>query len=76
MQNSTRSPTFTRVTAAVARQGAIAFDFGEFWGRGQRMGTGQAPMNAYNRHLCNLVHEGKAEPSFIVSRELSLDEAP
>ena len=40
------------------------------------MGTGQAPVKAYNRRLCNLIREGKATPSFIVSHELPLDEAP
>jgi len=31
---------------------------------------------AYNRHLCKLIHQGRARPSFIVSHELPLDEAP
>ncbi|HEX3844030.1 MAG TPA: hypothetical protein VHV80_06705 [Steroidobacteraceae bacterium] len=44
--------------------------------RGLRMGTGQAPVNAYNRRLCKLNHEGRAQPSFLVSHELPLDQAP
>jgi hypothetical protein len=40
------------------------------------MGTGQAPVKAYNWHLCNLIHDSKAKPSFIISHELPLDEAP
>jgi glutathione-independent formaldehyde dehydrogenase len=40
------------------------------------MGTGQAPVKAYNRYLCRLIHEGKATPSFIVSHELALEDAP
>ena len=59
-----------------AKEGQIAFDLGEFWSKGLSMGTGQAPVKAYNRHLCNLIHEGKATPSFIISHELSLEEAP
>jgi threonine dehydrogenase-like Zn-dependent dehydrogenase len=59
-----------------AKQGRIAFDFGEFWSRGLRMGTGQAPVKAYNRYLCKLIHEGRAKPSFLVSHELPLDQAP
>jgi glutathione-independent formaldehyde dehydrogenase len=55
-----------------AKQGRIAFDFVEFWSRGQRMGTGQTPVKAYNRYLCQLIHEGRAKPSFIVSHELPL----
>ena len=42
---------------------------------GASMGTGQAPVKAYNRFLCKLIQEGKATPSFIVSHELALDEA-
>ena len=40
------------------------------------MGTGQCPVKRYNRHLRNLIHAGKAQPSFIVSHHLPLDEAP
>jgi threonine dehydrogenase-like Zn-dependent dehydrogenase len=56
--------------------GQIAFDFGMFFHKGLRMGTGQAPVKTYNRDLCRLIEAGKAEPSFLVSHELSLDEAP
>jgi len=41
-----------------------------------RMGSGQANVKAYNRHLCNLIAEGKAKPSFLVSHELPLDKGP
>ena len=60
----------------LGKEGQIAFDFGEFWSKGLSMGTGQAPVKAYNRYLCKLIEEGRAKPSFIVSHELSLDEAP
>lgn len=40
------------------------------------MGTGQAPVMRYNRQLRDLVVAGRARPSFIVSHELGLDEAP
>jgi transposase InsO family protein len=40
------------------------------------MGSGQCNVKAYNRHLCTLIASGKAKPSFLVSHELSLDEAP
>ena len=52
------------------------FDYGEFWFRGQSMGTGQCPVKRYNRHLRNLIHAGVARPSFIVSHRVGLDEAP
>ena len=58
------------------QQGKLAFDFGTFWSKGLRMATGQTSVKAYNRHLCELIHAGKARPSFIVSHECSLDEAP
>ena len=58
------------------KKGQIAFDLGLFWSKGQRMGTGQTNVKAYNRYLCNLIHAGKATPSFIVSHELPLDKAP
>jgi glutathione-independent formaldehyde dehydrogenase len=58
------------------RQGDVVFDMGPFWFRGQRMGTGQANVKAYNRELRDLIHQGKARPSFIVSHKLPLGEAP
>lgn len=61
---------------ALARKGQIAFNFGEFWFKGQHMRTGQANVKAYNRRLCNLIEAGKANPSFIVSHELPLAQAP
>jgi glutathione-independent formaldehyde dehydrogenase len=59
-----------------SRKGRIPFDFGLFWEKGQRIGTGQANVKAYNRRLRNLIHQGRAQPSFIVSHELPLDAAP
>jgi len=58
------------------QQGKIAFDWGLFWFKGQRVGTGQCNVKAYNRQLRDLIHVGRAKPSFIVSHRLSLDEAP
>jgi glutathione-independent formaldehyde dehydrogenase len=58
------------------QQGKLAFDFGEFWFKGQRMATGQCNVKTYNRNLCELIAAGKAEPSFLVSHELPLAEAP
>lgn len=60
----------------LAKQGKLAFDFGQFWIKGQRIGTGQANVKAYNRRLANLIQAGKATPSMIVSHELSLAQAP
>jgi len=60
----------------LAKQGEVAFDYGLFWFKGQQMGTGQCPVKRYNRHLRDLIHLGKAKPSFIVSHELPLADAP
>lgn len=60
----------------LAKKGEIAFDFGAFFGKGQRIGSGQTSVKAYNRYLCNLIHQDRAKPSWIVSHELPLDQAP
>jgi glutathione-independent formaldehyde dehydrogenase len=60
----------------LAKKGQIAFDLGTFFEKGLHMGSGQANVKAYNRFLCNLIQKERAKPSWIVSHELSLDEAP
>lgn len=40
------------------------------------MGTGQAPVKRYNRELRDLITAGRANPSWIVSHRVGLDEAP
>lgn len=59
----------------LAKKGQIAFDFGQFWFKGQSMGTGQANVKAYNRKLSRLIEHDKVKPSWIVSHELPLAEA-
>jgi glutathione-independent formaldehyde dehydrogenase len=58
------------------KYGQIPFDYGMFWFKGQTMGTGQCNVKAYNRQLLNLIVAGTATPSFVVSHELPLDDAP
>lgn len=70
------APADPKSADALAKKGQAAMDWGEFWTKGLRMGTGQANVKSYNRRLCNLIETGKAKPSFIVSHELSLSEAP
>jgi glutathione-independent formaldehyde dehydrogenase len=60
----------------LAKQGKTAFDYGMFWFKGQTMATGQCPVKKYNRLLRDLIVSGKAKPSFIVSHELPLEQAP
>jgi glutathione-independent formaldehyde dehydrogenase len=59
-----------------AQQGRIGFDFGTLFSKGQHVGTGQAPVKRYNRQLRDLIIAGRAQPSFLVSHELPLDQAP
>lgn len=58
------------------KRGQMAFDFGQFFFKGQRMATGQANVKAYNRMLSRLIERDKATPSWIVSHELPLAQAP
>jgi glutathione-independent formaldehyde dehydrogenase len=58
------------------QRGQVAFDFGLFFEKGLRMGSGQTPVKAYNRQLGALIEKGLAKPSFLVSHELPLDQAP
>ena len=58
------------------RGGRIAFEMGPFWFKGQRVATGQANVKHYNRRLRDLIHEGRAKPSWIVSHRLPLQRAP
>jgi len=57
------------------QEGRIAFPFGEFFTKGQTMGTGQADVKKYNRQLRDLIIADKIQPSFLVSHEMSLDDA-
>jgi glutathione-independent formaldehyde dehydrogenase len=59
-----------------ARDGRIGFDYGTFFQKGQRMGTGQCPVKRYNEQLRDLIIAGRAHPSWLVSHEVSLTEAP
>jgi glutathione-independent formaldehyde dehydrogenase len=57
-------------------QGKVPIDFGMMWFKGQTMGTGQAPVKKYNRALRDLIAGDKARPSFVVSHEIDLAQAP
>jgi glutathione-independent formaldehyde dehydrogenase len=59
-----------------AANGRLLFNVGKFFEKGQRMGTGQANVKAYNRYLRDLIIAGRARPSFVVSQRLDLADAP
>ncbi len=69
-------PEDPKAADRLEQNGQIAFDLGLFFSKGLRMGSGQANGKNYNWHLCNLIHEGKAKPSFLVSHQLSREETP
>ncbi|WP_433652945.1 glutathione-independent formaldehyde dehydrogenase [Micromonospora zamorensis] len=58
------------------QQGRIGWQYGTFFSKGQQMGTGQCPVMRYNRQLRDLIIAGRARPSFLVSHELPLTQAP
>ena len=57
-------------------KGYITFPFGKLFEKGLTVGTGQCNVKKYNRYLRDLIIAGRAKPSFIVSHELPLGEAP
>lgn len=59
-----------------AAQGELLFRVGRFFEKGQTMGTGQADAKQYAHHLRDLIVAGRATPSFVVSQELPLADAP
>ncbi|HEX8865248.1 MAG TPA: glutathione-independent formaldehyde dehydrogenase [Lentzea sp.] len=59
-----------------AKQGMLLVSIGRMFEKGLRMGTGQCNVKRYNEGLRDLIIAGRAKPSFVVSHELSLDEAP
>jgi glutathione-independent formaldehyde dehydrogenase len=59
-----------------AKRGMLLVSVGRFFEKGLRMGTGQCNVKRYNRYLRDLIIAGRASPSFVVSHELPLDQAP
>jgi glutathione-independent formaldehyde dehydrogenase len=59
-----------------AKHGMLLVSVGRFFEKGLRMGTGQCNVKRYNRQLRDLIIEGRAQPGFVVSHELPLDQAP
>ncbi|NGO45864.1 glutathione-independent formaldehyde dehydrogenase [Streptomyces ureilyticus] len=59
-----------------AKQGKLLVAIGRLFEKGLRLGTGQCNVKRYNRQLRDMIIEGRARPGFVVSHELSLDEAP
>lgn len=58
------------------KQGNIMFPMGKLWDKGVSIGMGQTPVKKLHVFLRNLIFDGKAKPSFIVSDRISIDDAP
>lgn len=59
-----------------AKQGLLLVAIGKLFEKGLRMGTGQCNVKRYNRQLRDLIISGRATPSFVVSHEIPLEQAP
>jgi glutathione-independent formaldehyde dehydrogenase len=59
-----------------ARQGMLLVAIGKAFEKGLSLGTGQCNVKQYNRQLRDLIIAGRAQPSFVVSHELPLTQAP
>ena len=57
-------------------KGELLFRIGRFFEKGQSMATGQADVKMYAHKLRDLIIAGRAKPSFVVSQELALEDAP
>ncbi len=58
-----------------ARHGRVQFDYGTAFEKGISIASGQCPVKRYNRELRDMIIHGQANPSMIVSHELTLDDA-
>jgi glutathione-independent formaldehyde dehydrogenase len=59
-----------------AKSGRLLVAIGRLFEKGLRLGTGQCNVKRYNRQLRDMIIEGRARPSFVVSHELPLADAP
>jgi glutathione-independent formaldehyde dehydrogenase len=59
-----------------AKQGLLLVAIGKAFEKGLSFGTGQCNVKQYNRQLRDLIVSGRAQPSFVVSHELPLAQAP
>jgi len=59
-----------------AKNGVFPFSIAEFFDKGITMGSGQAPVKKYNEYLRDLIINGRAKPSKIVSHRIRIEDAP
>ncbi len=58
------------------KKGNLIFPMGKLWGKSVQIGTGVVPAKKYQPYLRNLISNGVAKPSFIISDRISIDDAP
>jgi glutathione-independent formaldehyde dehydrogenase len=59
-----------------AKQGIYPLPIGELWGNGVSIGMGQCPVKRYNELLRDLIIDGRAKPSRIISHRIRIGDAP
>jgi glutathione-independent formaldehyde dehydrogenase len=59
-----------------AKKGIYNFAVADFFDKGITMGSGQAPVKKYNEYLRDLIVNGRAKPSKIVSHHINIEDAP
>ncbi|HEY1679734.1 MAG TPA: glutathione-independent formaldehyde dehydrogenase [Candidatus Sulfotelmatobacter sp.] len=59
-----------------AKKGIFPFPLADFFDKALSLGTGQAPVKKYNEYLRDLIVNGRAKPSQIVSHRIGIEEAP
>jgi glutathione-independent formaldehyde dehydrogenase len=57
-------------------KGWLTLPFSTLWFKGVTVGMGSTPVKTYQKLLRDLIIEGKAKPSLVVSNHYSIDEAP
>ena len=59
-----------------AKKGIFPFPLADYFDKGISMGSGQAPVKKYNEYLRDLIVNGRAKPSQIVSHRIHIEDAP
>jgi hypothetical protein len=59
-----------------AKRGIYPFPIADLFNKALNVGSGQAPVKRYNEYLRDLIVNGRAKPSKIVSHHIRIDQAP
>lgn len=59
-----------------AKKGIFPFPLADLFNKALSLGCGQAPVKRYNEYLRDLIVNGRAKPSRIVSHRISIEDAP